>query len=96
MINSREVQVKLQVSIIKQGKKYIAYSPALDLSTFGKNSQEAQKRFSELIEIFFEELTEKDTMEDVLHDLGWIKVKKHWEPPLVSQRSFDIRVPVAA
>lgn len=93
---SHQMQVKLQVSIIKQGKQYIAYSPALDLSTSGKNLQEAQKRFSELTSIFFEELIEKDTVDSVLRDLGWMKIKKQWEPPqIISQKSFDVTLPVA-
>lgn len=88
--------IKLQISIIKQGKQYVAYSPALDISTSGKNLKEAQKRFSELINIFFEEIIEKDTLEDVLYDLGWVKVKRHWEPPqIVSQKSLDVSLPVA-
>ncbi|MEK7523614.1 MAG: hypothetical protein AAB588_01155 [Patescibacteria group bacterium] len=90
------VQVKLQVDLIKQGKVYIAYSPALDLSTTGKNAKQAQKRFAEMVDIFFEELIENNTLEEVLQDLGWIKVKKKWEPPqIISQKSFDVRVPVA-
>lgn len=92
----RHIQVTLQVSIVKQGKQFIAYSPALDLSTSGKNLREAQKRFSEIIDIFFEEIAKKNTMEEVLHDLGWVKVKKNWEPPrIVSQKSFHVSVPVA-
>lgn len=97
MMNSHQMQVKLQISIIKQGKQYIAYSPALDLSTSGKNLREAQKRFSELIDIFFEELIEQDTVDVVLRDLGWMKIKKQWEPPqIVSQKSLDVSLPVAA
>ena len=97
MKTTRTMKVKLQVSIIKQGKRYVAYSPALDISTTGKNLRETQKRFAELIDIFIEELIKKNTVEEVLQDLGWVKEKKHWEPPqIVKQESFDIRVPVAA
>lgn len=91
------MQIKLQFSIIRQGKRYIAYSPALDISTSGKTMREAQKRFSELIDIFVEELVKNNTLEEVLLDLGWIKEKNQWEPPkIIKQESFNIRVPVAA
>jgi predicted RNase H-like HicB family nuclease len=91
------MQIKLQVSIIKQGKRYVAYSPALDISTTGKDLREAQKRFSEMIDIFFEELIENNTLDDVLLGLGWAKIKKQWEPPhVIQEKSVNIRIPVAA
>lgn len=89
-------KIKLQVNFIKQGKKFVAYSPALDLSTSGKNLSEAQKRFQEIVEIFFQELIEYGTLEEVLTDLGWHKLEKKWNPPqVISQKSFDVSVPVA-
>lgn len=89
--------IKLHVDIIKQGKIYIAYSPALDLSTSGKTLREVQKRFPEAVDIFFEELMEEGTLEEVLKELGWDKLKTKWKPPrIVSQIPLNIQVPVAA
>ena len=48
--------VNLPVTIFKEGKNYVAYSPALDLSTSASTYKKAQARFSEIVEIFFEEL----------------------------------------
>ena len=91
------MEIKLQVSIMKQGKQYVAFAPALDLSTSGKSLQQVQKRFSEMVDIFFEELIEQKTLEEVLLNLGWMKIKKQWNPPqVISQKAFDIRLPVAA
>ncbi|MFA5830069.1 MAG: hypothetical protein WC843_06305 [Candidatus Gracilibacteria bacterium] len=93
----QSVKIGLQVTVIKQGKQFVAYAPALDISTSGKTLKEAQKRFSELVNIFIDELIEKNTLEEVFTGLGWSKVKKQWEPPeIVSQKSVDIRLPVAA
>ena len=50
----RFVQVKLSVEFIKQENRYIAYSPALDLSTSGKTFEEAKKHFAEAATLFFE------------------------------------------
>ena len=63
--------LNLSVSISKQGKKLVAYSPALDISTSGKNLRDVQKKFAEISSIFFEELQEAGTIEDVLTELGW-------------------------
>ena len=87
----------LTVSILKEGKRYIAYSPALELSTSGKNETQAKKHFEEAVDIFFEEVVEAGTLEDVLANLGWKKAKNRWEPPrVVSQRSEHFRVPIHA
>lgn len=89
--------VKLDVAVMKRGRYFIAYSPALDLSTFGKSLKEAKSRFAEILDIFFQELEEANTLDAVLDDLGWVKVKKQWEPPqVVSQQSFNVHIPVGA
>ena len=56
---------------------------ALDLSTSASTYKKAQTRFSEIVEIFFEELSEMGTLDVVLKDLGWQKIKSNWQPPVV-------------
>ena len=88
------LEFKLPISILREGKKYVAHTPALDLSTSGKNYEEVKRRFNEIVNIFFEELIKKGTLEDALRDLGWKKVQTRWNPPLViSQESQTVRVP---
>jgi hypothetical protein len=86
--------VKLPVSILKEGERFVVYSPALDLSTSGKTYSEAKKRFAEIVDIFFEEIGKKGNTEIVLEELGWKKVQTQWQPPIViSQESELFRVP---
>ena len=85
--------LQLAVGITKQGKRYIAHSPALDISTSGKTEKDAQKRFETLVQLFFEELAEMGTTKEVLTELGWKKVRNHFTPPSVSQKSLKIRIP---
>lgn len=88
------LELKIPVSILREGKKYVAYTPALDLSTSGKNYEEVKKRFKEIVNIFFEELIKKGVLEEVLNDLGWRRVQTKWNPPVVvSQESQTIRMP---
>lgn len=89
-------KLKLNVNIIKHGKTFVAYSPALDISTSGKSEADARKKFEELVHIFFEELEEAGTTEEALTDLGWKKTKKQWQQPKVSQKSVDIDIPASA
>lgn len=89
-------EFKLPVSIFKEGKQFVAYTPVLDLSTSGKNYDEVKRRFEEIVHIFFEELIQKGTLKEVLADLGWRKIQKQWSPPpVISHESEKIRIPVA-
>jgi len=92
-------QFQLQVSFIKEGDKFIAYSPALDLSTSGDTLEQVRKRFEEISTIFFEECVRMGTLEDVLQDLGWQKKTPAssfdlgWAPPvIIGQESQRINV----
>ncbi len=91
------IEASLPISIMKENDKFIAYTPALDISTFGKTYDETRKRFEELIEIFFEELCEMGTLEEVLEDCGWTKVttpQKTWIPPTVIKHTIEkINIP---
>ena len=84
-----KLEFKLPVSVIKEDKRYIAYTPALDLSTSGKSYNEAKKRFEEIVNIFFEEIIKKGTLEKVLHDLGWKQIKTKWSPPAIISHNFQ-------
>lgn len=77
------LKIQLPVSILKEGKAYIAYSPALDLSTAGATFDEAVKHFDEAVQIFFEEIDEMGTLDEVMEELGWEKQKNQWNPPVV-------------
>jgi len=88
---------KLPVSIIKQNKSFVAYCPILDISTVGKSIKDARSKFTEISSLFFDELLEKGTLNDVLSELGWKKVQKSWNPPkIVSNLSIGIKLPMIA
>jgi len=98
MRNKTFIKVKcaLPVSFLREGKYFIAYSPVLDFSTSGKNFEEAKKRFGEAVEIFFEEVCQKGTLDKVLGELGWQKVQKTWSPPtLVASETRSFNIPLS-
>lgn len=81
----------LQLLIFREGKHFIAYSPALDLSTSAQSYEEVKNRFNEVLKVFFEELVSKGTIEEVLRNLGWEKIRDRWQPPpLISQEYVSI------
>lgn len=77
------IEAKLPLSIFKEGKTFIAYTPALNLSTSGKDFNEVNERFTEALNIFIEESLKKGTLEQTLEDCGWTKIKQQWSPPIV-------------
>ena len=83
------------MSITKQAKSYVAYTPALDISTTGKTEKEVKKRFESLVEIFLDEIFSAGTANEVLRELGWSRVERKWTPPkVVRSRSVGVSVPV--
>ncbi|MCD4780048.1 MAG: type II toxin-antitoxin system HicB family antitoxin [Candidatus Omnitrophica bacterium] len=97
------LNLKLPVQIIKENDAFVAYTPALDLSTQGDTYEEAQQMFEELINVFFAELIEMGTLEKVLKECGWIEVKtkakKEWRPPerlVLSDKTQSFKIPCPA
>ena len=83
-MRNKTLSAKLYVEIFKEGKQFVAYCPALDISTSAETLIEIRKMFTEMVDIFFEEVTKMGTLEEVLSQSGWRKVPKpklHWEPP---------------
>lgn len=87
--------VQLPMTMLRERQRYVAYTPALDLSTSGKTFAEAKRRFAEAVDIFFEEIIERGTLEVVLTDLGWHKEQHQWRAPIiVGQETKAIHLPV--
>lgn len=94
---NKNLSFNLSVVITKQGKRFVAYTPALDISTSGKTEKEAKSRFIELANLFLEEIVEAGTASEVLSELGWKKVQKQWAPPkIVSSKSIGFNIPAFA
>lgn len=92
---SNKISFNLPVLITKQNKNFIAYTPALDLSTSGKSEKDVRVRFVEIVNLFIEEIIEAGTINDVLYELGWKKVQNKWTPPkIISSKSLDFKIPV--
>ena len=91
------LQFSLPVAVLREGDQFVAYTPALDLSTSGDTYAEAKKRFEEAVGIFFEETMRMGTLDEVLSDLGWKKTQDEWTPPvIVSQEQQTVRIPFHA
>ena len=85
MKKTHQFSVTLPVQFIKDGKAFVAYCPALDISTQGDTFEDAQKMFNEFVHIYIDELIEMGTLEEVLMSCGWVKEpkRKQWIPPAI-------------
>ncbi len=71
-----KINYTLPVLIFKEDNLFVAYTPALDLSTVGDTYDKALENFHEASSLFFEEVIKKGTLEEVLMEYGWKKTGK--------------------
>ncbi len=95
-----EMKAEIAFQIVKQGRRYIAHAPALDLSTSGKSEAEAKSRFAAIVPLFIDELMDAGTLNEVLSELGWQKgnesTQSGWLPPLVKNEQMQVLIPAIA
>ena len=93
-VQGKEIRLKgqLPLLIIKEDDSFIAYTPALDLSSCGSTFAEAQNNFEEALYLFIEECLKDGTLPDVLASLGWKELPGAWSPPQVVGR-IDMPLP---
>jgi predicted RNase H-like HicB family nuclease len=102
--NAFTVEAFVEVQLIKDGEYIVSYCPALELSSFGKDEEDAKEGFEEALSIFIDELHKRGTLEKVLLNLGWGLRKlpiasfvppegKYLKPhPLSVKKSFNEKV----
>ncbi len=81
--------VALSLIEFQEDNVTIIYSPALDLSGYGYDHNEARSSFSETLQEFFRYTNNKNTLDKVLRSLGWnikgTKKKPKFDPPKDSE-----------
>ena len=69
--NTSQIEVQLSLLTFEEDGVIIYYSPALDLSGYGKNNREAKESFNIALEEFLQYTLNKATLKSVLKNLGW-------------------------
>jgi len=85
---AKTIKLDLSVSFEKEGDYFVAYCPALELSSYGKSEASAKKSFDEALEIFIEETVRKGTLLKILLELGWTLRQKPsvlYKPPTIKK-----------
>jgi len=80
--NRGGVTFNLPVITFQEEDAFFVYSPALDLTGYGKTEEEAKASFDETLGQFFDYSTNKKTLFRELEKLGWkVSKKKASTPP---------------
>lgn len=83
------VKVNLDIISFDEEGTRICYSPALDLSGYGLNEEEAKKSYEVSLKEFLRYTTNKNTLITELKKLGWeVKGRKNsrtFKPPYLDQ-----------
>ena len=58
-------------------KVFFVYCPALDLTGYGNNEDEAQQSFSQTLKMYFEDTIHKNTLFKDLERHGWVVKKQN-------------------
>lgn len=97
MLKRTTIKANIPVIYLKEGESFICYSPAFDLAAHGDSFEDAERSFAQTLKLFIEQVSKKDTWEEVLREYGWEKVKHEWNPPrVIGQESKAIEIPVPA
>jgi len=85
-----KLNLNIPIEYLDDGNFIHIYTPVLDVTSYGKTKEEAEKNFGEVVEILMEELIKRGTLEDVLLNLGWRKEKKEYVPPKTEAGTFSL------
>ncbi|HYV91534.1 MAG TPA: hypothetical protein VE978_07120 [Chitinophagales bacterium] len=86
------ISAGLDVIFSQDGEYVVCYCPALDLSSYGKNHDDAHHAFEEVLSIFLEDTLHKGTLERILLDLGWFLSKQEYIPPRLPHNFLENKI----
>lgn len=85
------IEIQLGVLVFQEDDSYLAYCPALNLSTYGDSITDVKSAFDDLIKSYIEDGTRMGTLEKDLIAHGWILQMNAGkaEPP----KTIDLNIP---
>ena len=88
---NRSIEIQLGVLIFQEENSYLAFCPALQLSTYGDSINDVKEAFADLIKSYAEDCRKMGTLEKDLNAHGWVLQAASGivEPP----KEFDLNIP---
>jgi predicted RNase H-like HicB family nuclease len=69
------------VHIFKEGETYVAYVPALDVSSCGATDEEARRNIRDAVRGFLATSADMGTLEEILREAGYEREGERWRAP---------------
>ena len=88
-MSKAKIDFSIPLVFMKEGGAFVCFSPALDLYEHGTSYDDVYDAFKRKLAIFFHEVVKKGTLEKVLLDCGWTKIKNKLTPPQIIGRSLE-------
>ena len=95
--DGKVTRLGLAVMCRKEGDAFVAYLPALDLSTHGETFEDAMAASKTAAKAFIEQLIQMGTLDEVMTELGWERVDPAdsefpYIPPFMSMSTETVSV----
>ncbi len=91
------MDIEYTTRVHKEGEMYVAHAQELDVSSAGKTVDDARAHLDEAVTLLLEEAANIGTLDDLLEEAGYLRVKTEWKPPeAVSTVRRHLTVPVGA
>ena len=69
------------VHIFKERNTYVAYVPALDVSSCGATDDEARRNIRDAVSGYLETSADMGTLDEILQEAGYERQGEHWRAP---------------
>lgn len=78
-LNGKQIETQLDIFILKQENFFVAFSPALNLSAYGDEIEDALDSFEYTIAEFFKDMGSNQNLDAELEELGWQKYDHNFQ-----------------
>ncbi|BFU89812.1 MAG: hypothetical protein NTAFB01_09990 [Nitrospira sp.] len=76
--------IEFDAIIFQEGNAYVAHCPELDVSSCGKDIDEARRNLKTAVRLFIEEAEKIGTLEDILREAGYQRSSDGgWKSPRI-------------
>jgi sulfur transfer complex TusBCD TusB component (DsrH family) len=90
---NRYVVVQLEVLVFQELDSYLAYCPALNLSTYGDSLNDAKDAFEDVLKCYLEDSAKMGTLDEDLKAHGWTTNFSINKPTVTPPKQVDLNIP---
>lgn len=66
------MQLDFDMVVFQEGDSYVAYCPELDVSSCGRDADEARRNLKTAVRLFLEEADKLGTLDQILQEAGYL------------------------